>query len=67
MLHSYTCETRLNYQDFFSAWEDLLSFLVPGGTEKIAGLLFARGVSTQTDTMIKYWLNILSLCYYIKL
>ena len=28
---------------FLSAWGDLLSFSVPGGPEKIAGLWFARG------------------------
>ena len=31
---------------------DLLSFSVPEGTEKIASLWFARGISTQADTMI---------------
>ena len=30
---------------------DLLSFSRPGGTEKIAGLWFARGISTQADTI----------------
>ena len=30
---------------------DLLSFLVPWATEKIAGFWFARGISTQADTM----------------
>ena len=33
-----------NYQGFLSAWGgDLLSFKVPGGTEKISGLWFASG------------------------
>ena len=35
---------------FIFPW-DLLSFSVPWATEKIAGLWFARGVSTQTGTM----------------
>ena len=30
---------------------DLLSFSVPGRTEKTTGLWFARGVSTRADTM----------------
>ena len=38
-----SCETTYwNYLGFLSAWGDLLSFSVPRGTEKIAGLLFAR-------------------------
>ena len=32
-------------------WEKLLGFSVPGGKEEIAGLWFARGISTQADTM----------------
>ena len=32
----------------------LLRFSVPEGTEKIASLWFARGISTQADTMIFY-------------
>ena len=31
-------------------WVDLLSFSVPEGTEKIAGLWFARNISTQANT-----------------
>ena len=42
---------HVNYQGFLSAWGDLLCFPVPGGSEKIAGLWFARGISTQPDTM----------------
>ena len=34
-----------------STWENLLGFSVPGGIEEIAGLWFARGISTQADTM----------------
>ena len=37
-----------------SAWgRDLLSFSVPGGTEKIAGLWFARGISIQAETICR--------------
>ena len=32
---------RWNYQDFLSAWQELLRFLVPGRTEKIVGSWFA--------------------------
>ena len=35
----------------FNFFEDLLSFSVHRGTEKIAGLWFAWGVSTQANTM----------------
>ena len=38
-----------NYHDFFGLG-DLLSFSVPGGTEKIP-VLFPGGVGTQADTM----------------
>ena len=31
---------------FYLPGGDLLRFLVPGGTEEIAGLWFARGIST---------------------
>ena len=37
-----TCAIYWNYQGFLSAWGNLLSFSMPGGTEKIAGLWFAR-------------------------
>ena len=36
------CAICWNYQGFLSAWGNLLSFSMPGGTEKIAGLWFAR-------------------------
>ena len=50
---------------FLTGQEDLLSFSVPGGCvcvcvggggggRKIAGLWFARGIGTQTDTGIKF-------------
>ena len=45
---------------FLTGQEDLLSFSVPGGGvgwgggRKIAGLWFARGIGTQTDTGIKF-------------
>ena len=40
----------------FFAWGDLLRFSVPGETEEIAGLWFARGgTSTQADTMGVGW------------
>ena len=35
-----------------SAWGDLIRFSVPERTEKIAGLRYARGDSTQTDAML---------------
>ena len=36
----------------FCAWGNLLSFLVPWGTEQITELWLARGISTQAGTMI---------------
>ena len=39
--YCWTCVTYWNYKGFFSVWWDLLSFPVPGWTEKIAGLWFA--------------------------
>ena len=42
-----------NYRGFLSAWGDLLCFSVPGGTRNIAGLWFARGISTQADTVTR--------------
>ena len=41
-----------------SAWGNLLSFLVPRRTEKIAGFWFAKAISTQAGTMvIIYWFS----------
>ena len=41
-----------NYQGFLSAWGGgLLSFSMPGGIEKIAGLWFARGGSAPRLTL----------------
>ena len=41
---------------FFFAWGDLLRFSMPGETEEVAGLWFARGgTSTQADTMGVGW------------
>ena len=39
-------------------WGNLLSFSVPGGTEKISGLWFARGISTQTNTIGSYLFDV---------
>ena len=33
---------------------NLLSFSVPGGPKKLAGLWFTRGITTQVDTMKDY-------------
>ena len=41
-----------------SAWRDLLSFSVPGGTGKITGLWFARGIINEADTMYLHLGNI---------
>ena len=42
----------------FCAWGNLLSFLVPWGTEQITELWFARSISTQVGTMIYiYWFS----------
>ena len=43
-----------NYHGFLSALGELSSFSVPERAEKIGGLLFAGGMSTQTDTMIMF-------------
>ena len=45
------CKVLQIIRAFCLPWGDLLSFSRPGGTEKIAGLQFARGVTTQADTM----------------
>ena len=47
------CNTK--YQDFWCVWENLLSFSVPGGTEKIAGLWLARGGSVPRLTQCFGW------------
>ena len=46
-----TFATRWNYQGFWSAWEDLLSFSVTGETEKIVGLWFAERGSVPRMTL----------------
>ena len=52
----FFCQTCLKYwncQNFFVCLRggDFISFSVPWMKEKIAGLWFASGISTQADTM----------------
>ena len=58
-----SCPTYWKYKCSLLAWEELLSFSVPGGTEKINGLCLlgegwggGREISTHSDTM-SYWLD----------
>ena len=49
-----------NYNGFLTAWRDLTSFSAPAGIEEIAGLLFARGISTQADSIAKICYKVLN-------
>ena len=62
--------SMLELSGLFVYLGDLLSFSVPGGTEKVVGLWFAReGISTQADTMVRRLLskvkNKLIYCVYM--
>ena len=50
-----SCATYWNYKGFLPAWENLLSFSVPGGTEKVDGLCLLGVISTQADTTSYWW------------